>query len=280
MRAQATTITVEGVDNIPLHGGALLAVNHISYLDFIYAGTAGYLRGRRLVRFMAKKEIFSVPVAGSMMRAMKHISVDRAAGRGSLEEAVARVRSGQLVGIFPESTISRSFDIRDELKTGSARIAHRAGAPLIPVIMFGQQRQWTKDRPVSMGRTHTPVLIRIGEPIPTTGDAQADTEQLKKTMDAMLDAAVERYIELFGPFAGSPWWLPESHGGSAPTPGQAEELYTTEKRERAEKKADRLERKIERKSMWAIQKLTPAGHSLKGRVVVALKRIKAFLTRS
>ncbi|MTA24870.1 MAG: 1-acyl-sn-glycerol-3-phosphate acyltransferase, partial [Actinobacteria bacterium] len=68
-----------GVENIPSKGGAILAINHIGYLDFAIAGTAALPR-KRYVRFMAKKEIFDHKVAGPLMRGMHHISVDRSSG--------------------------------------------------------------------------------------------------------------------------------------------------------------------------------------------------------
>ena len=147
LRFQGIQMSVAGSENLPDTGGALLALNHTGYFDFIFGGTAANLHGRRLVRFMAKKEVFDVPVVGALMRKMKHIPVDRSAGAGTsaLDAAVTSLRAGNLVGIFPEATISRSFEIKD-IKTGAARIAKEAGVPLIPVVLWGSQRVWTKRR--------------------------------------------------------------------------------------------------------------------------------------
>src|SRR5699024_1501645 len=133
---QGIRLTVFGAENIPVDGPALLAINHTGYYDFIFGGIPAHLRGRRLVRFMAKKEIFDTPVIGRLMRSMKHLQVNRAAGAASREEAVERLRQGQLVGIFPEATISRAFELKD-FKNGAARIAAEADAPLIPVVIWG-----------------------------------------------------------------------------------------------------------------------------------------------
>src|SRR5699024_4447578 len=135
MRFQGLDLTIEGAENIPLNGGAMIAVNHTGYFDFVYCGIAAFLNGRDLVLFMAKQEFFDHKIAGPLMRKMKHIPVDRAAGRGAYEEAVRRLRGGALVGIFPEATISRSFEIK-EFKTGNTRMAHDAGDPVIPVTIF------------------------------------------------------------------------------------------------------------------------------------------------
>ncbi|MGN6162277.1 MAG: lysophospholipid acyltransferase family protein, partial [Marmoricola sp.] len=128
-------ITMPGLENIPKEGGCLLAVNHLSYVDYLMAGYPGVERGR-LTRFMAKREVFDHPVGGPVMRSFHHLSVDRAAGSDSMSQAVEHLKAGELVGIFPEATISRSFLIKD-LKTGAVRIAADAGVPLVPVVLWG-----------------------------------------------------------------------------------------------------------------------------------------------
>ena len=100
----------KGSEHIPATGGAILAINHIGYLDFAITGTA-VLPRKRYVRFMAKKEIFDHKIAGPLMRGMHHISVDRSSGSSSFVAALRYLRAGEIVGIFPEATISRSFEI-------------------------------------------------------------------------------------------------------------------------------------------------------------------------
>ena len=82
-------IDVVGEENIPLVGGAILAINHTSYLDFALGGIPANRRGRRLVRFMAKDAIFRHKIAGPLMRGMKHIPVDRDAGSQAFRDSVA-----------------------------------------------------------------------------------------------------------------------------------------------------------------------------------------------
>src|SRR5687767_12896184 len=81
-------VTVEGAEHIPLTGGAVIATNHVGYLDFAFIGYGARMRGKRLVRFLAKKEVFDHKISGPLMRGMKHIAVDRSAGAGSFVEAV------------------------------------------------------------------------------------------------------------------------------------------------------------------------------------------------
>jgi 1-acyl-sn-glycerol-3-phosphate acyltransferase len=92
-RALDLRITVTGAENVPRSGGAVLASNHVSYLDFVFCGLAGRHR-RRLTRFMAKQEVFAHPVAGPLMRGMHHIPVDRSAGAGSFRHAAEALRAG------------------------------------------------------------------------------------------------------------------------------------------------------------------------------------------
>ncbi|WP_414625698.1 lysophospholipid acyltransferase family protein [Corynebacterium vitaeruminis] len=236
LAAQGIDFTLEGVENLPATGPALLAFNHTGYFDFIFGGTVASLKGHRLVRFMAKKEIFDVPVVGLIMRGMRHISVDRAAGAASLDEAVRSLREGNLVGIFPEATISRAFEIKG-LKSGAVRIAAQSGAPLIPVAIWGSQRVWTKDHPRQLGRNHFPVWIKVGSPVDISGTPEEATARLKKAMEALVDEVRTRYEEAYGPFPGGEYWRPVSMGGSAPSLEQAARIDAEEKRQRAERKA-------------------------------------------
>ncbi|MGH3925297.1 MAG: lysophospholipid acyltransferase family protein, partial [Pseudonocardiaceae bacterium] len=131
-RALDVRLDVVGRENIPADGGGIVVINHTGYLDFALAGVPFWQAHRRLVRFMAKQEVFTHRVSGPLMRAMRHIPVDRAAGMASFRTAVEALRAGELVGVFPEATISRSFCLK-EFKSGAVRMARAAGVPLIPV---------------------------------------------------------------------------------------------------------------------------------------------------
>jgi len=209
-------INVVGAHHVPRTGGAVLASNHVSYLDFIFAGYGARPSGR-LTRFMAKHEIFANKVAGPLMRGMHHIPVDRSAGQASFQQALSALRTGELVGIFPEATISRSFTVKD-IKSGANRLAHEAGVPLIPVALWGTQRLWTKGRPKNLTQRHVPITILIGEPFePSPGDS--GDVLLRKRMQELLDTAQAGY-----PNEPGAWWVPAHLGGSAPTPEEAAAL--------------------------------------------------------
>ncbi len=210
-------ITVEGADNVPRDGGAVLASNHVSYLDFIFCGFAAQQSGR-LVRFMAKQEIFANRIAGPLMRGMRHIPVDRGAGLGSYREALTALKNGEVIGVFPEATISRSFTLK-ETKSGAMRLATSAGVPLVPVAIWGTQRLWTKGRPRTLTKRHVPISILVGEPLhPQRRDDQAEVaRELRERMCALYDRAQRGYPEKPESPEDS-WWQPAHLGGTAPTP--------------------------------------------------------------
>ncbi len=219
-RAQGLRFTIEGADNVPRSGPAVMAINHTGYFDFTYAGLAAKPSGR-YVRFMAKQSIFSHPVAGPLMRSMKHIPVDRASGASSFRAAIGALKAGEIIGVFPEATMSRSFEIK-ELKSGAARLAQVTGAPLLPVTLWGSHRVWTKDVPKRLGRSNIPIFITVGAPIPVgrRADIDAVVTQLAETMAAQLDAQQAAYPPLTG---SELRYLPARLGGTAPTPQEAHE---------------------------------------------------------
>jgi 1-acyl-sn-glycerol-3-phosphate acyltransferase len=119
-----------------------------------------------------------------------------------------------------------------ELKTGAVRIAAAAGVPLVPVVLWGTQRMMTKDHPKDFSRG-TAISIRVGEPLPVTGDDPvAETASLRATLQDLLATSIATYPQ---PEPGA-WWLPASYGGSAPTLDRAAELDAEERRRRAERR--------------------------------------------
>ena len=228
---QGLRFDLRGTENVPRTGGAVMVINHIGYMDFTYAGLAARPAGR-LVRFMAKQEVFDHRVSGPLMRGMRHIPVDRDAGAGSYRRAVDAVRAGEIVGVFPEATISRSFELKD-FKAGAVRMAAEAGAPLLPTVIWGSQRVWTKDHPKRLGRTRAAITVMVGEPVVAdpAADAVAATTDLRTVMEKMLHEAQETYPDRPGP-GDERWWVPARLGGTAPTSDEALALDRDERRRR------------------------------------------------
>jgi 1-acyl-sn-glycerol-3-phosphate acyltransferase len=211
---------VTGLENIPDDSGAVIAITHFGYLEFALVEWVVWLANRRRIRFMAKKSAFKGWPLGALMRNMKHIPVDRAAGKHAFARAVGALKHGELVGLFPEGTVSRSFEVQ-RLKTGAARLAQQAGVPLIPVAVWGGHRILTKgakgDRQDRFG-----VLVRfaIGKPLTvgTDDDVLDATDRLRGTLQKLTDELQANY-----PIDGTgKWWQPARKGGAAPTVEETE----------------------------------------------------------
>jgi 1-acyl-sn-glycerol-3-phosphate acyltransferase len=227
-RGMGWGVTVTGAEHVPRSGPAVLASNHIGYLDFVVVGM-GARKAGRLVRFAAKKEVFDHPVAGPLMRGMQHLEVDRDGDVGAImEEAHRRLQRGQVVGMFPEGTISRSF-MPAEAKTGTARMAMRAGAPLVPTAVWGCQRLTTKAVKKNLQRG-VEIRCAFGPPVPHTPE-----DDPRDVTRRLMAAITDLVVELQGAYTQQPageadrWWLPAHLGGTAPTPAEAQEIIRQER---------------------------------------------------
>jgi 1-acyl-sn-glycerol-3-phosphate acyltransferase len=234
-RIQGLKITALGVENLRPSGGAVIAINHTGYLDFMLAGLPTYQQGLgRKVRFMAKQEVFDHKITGPLMRSLGHIPVNRSSGAASYEAAVRSLKDGELVGVYPEATISRSFEIK-EFKSGAARMAVDAGVPIIPHIVWGAQRVWTKDHPKKLFRPKVPITVLVGEPIePTLGIAE-----LNGLLHSRMQHLLERAQEQYGPHPAGEFWVPHRLGGGAPSMAEAARLDLEEAARRAARRAQR-----------------------------------------
>jgi 1-acyl-sn-glycerol-3-phosphate acyltransferase len=106
-----------------------------------------------------------------------------------------------------------------ELKSGAARLARTAKVPLVPMVVWGPHRLWTKGRPKDLTHRHVPVTISIGAPIeiPKGTSPDATTAELRERLSALLDQAQRSYpARPSGP--DDKWWLPAHLGGTAPLP--------------------------------------------------------------
>jgi 1-acyl-sn-glycerol-3-phosphate acyltransferase len=132
--------------------------------------------------------------------------------------ALDALRSGEIIGVFPEATISQSFTLKT-FKSGAARLAMEAGVPLLPVALWGTQRLWTKGHPRNLGRSRTPIAIRVGEQMNPLENEKpgALTRRLRLRVQELLEDAQRAYTgRPSGP--DDTWWLPAHLGGTAPTP--------------------------------------------------------------
>ena len=233
--ASGSRITYRGEENIPEHGGAVVAINHTSYVDFLPAALAVRRRGRRL-RFMIKSEMQQVKVVNFLIKHTRTIPVDRDAGADAYAVAVQRLREGELVGVYPEATISRSFELK-EFKTGAARMAGDADVPIIPMIVWGAQRIWTKDHPRDLGRSKVPITVQVGQPLYAAEHVSRTDAALRESMTELLHQAQQRY-----PHPAGACWAPRWLGGGAPTLAEAAQMEADEAAAKAASRTPRQSR--------------------------------------
>jgi 1-acyl-sn-glycerol-3-phosphate acyltransferase len=187
----------EGLEHIPPTGAAIVACNHLSYLDPLGNAYAVLKAGRR-PRFLAKDELFTIPVVGSALRGAHQIPVNRRSGQqASLTEGVEALRQGELLVIYPEGTVTTRPDwMPMPARTGVVRLALDAGVPIVPMASWGSQEVWQKSGRGSL-KFGRPVWVKAGPPIDLRGreDARDDRDALRAltadVMGAIEDLAVD-----------------------------------------------------------------------------------------
>ncbi len=223
-----TKFTFRGLENIPERGGALLAQNHTSYLDWLPPLFAVRERGRRMY-FMIKAEMADVKAVNYVIKHARLIPVDRRQGHDAFDVAVQRLRDGELIGMHPEATISRSFELR-EFKTGAARMALEAQVPIVPLIVWGAHRIWPKDHPKKVLRNKVPITVAAGRPLPPDGTAEQLNVALRRAMNELLYRVQEEYQHPEGEL-----WVPRRLGGAAPTREDSQAIRLSELQERLDR---------------------------------------------
>lgn len=132
-------VRVEGLENIPLQGGVIVCLNHVSNLDPIVTGVA--LVKRRPLRALVKHSLMKAPVVGGVMRTMKHIPVERGTAKSAdafVSAKEALLANAALV-IYPEGTIPKDGKL-GKFKTGAQRLSIETGVPIVPVGQWGIQK--------------------------------------------------------------------------------------------------------------------------------------------
>jgi 1-acyl-sn-glycerol-3-phosphate acyltransferase len=190
----AFRIRIAGVANIPHRGGALLTYNHVSVLDPIAVSLAAARRGRP-VRFLALAELFERGWVGWGLRRTDQIPLRRGLGDWAAIERVAdALRGGSLAGMAPEGTVGGGRTLLP-VQRGAARIALAAGAPVVPVGLWGTQQRWPKEGLHWRPPLRPALGVAIGSPIPAVGDprdrgeVKALTERLMSDLQAQITLA-------------------------------------------------------------------------------------------
>jgi 1-acyl-sn-glycerol-3-phosphate acyltransferase len=235
-RSLALDVRPIGYERIPQHGPAILASNHVGYLDFSFVALAPP-RPRRQVRFLARHDIWDRRIVGWAMSGMGQIPVDvHGDPTSALAVAEDRLRAGEVIGLHPEGTISPSFVPRRG-RTGAVRLARATGAPIVPVAVWGSQRLLTKWRPATLTR-HVAITVRYGEPFhPSDGSAEEAAAELMGRIASLLAESQATHPQQPGSEPGDDWWIPAHLGGSAPTPEEAEARIAAQMAERRTRRA-------------------------------------------
>jgi putative phosphoserine phosphatase/1-acylglycerol-3-phosphate O-acyltransferase len=181
---------IEGVDNIPATGPAIVAFNHRSYFDST-AINFTFARSGRSARFLGKKEVFDVPLVGRLGRMVGGIRVDRGSGSDQpLEHAIKALEAGEVITLAPQGTIPRGpsfFDPELKARWGAARLAQATRAPVIPVGLWGTEKVWPRNQrlPNLVVADPPTVTVRVGQPVELHHRSlDADT---KRIMSAIVD---------------------------------------------------------------------------------------------
>ncbi len=161
-----------GTENVPREGPLIVACNHISYLD-----PPALCFCPRRISFMAKKELFEIPVLGPAIRGVGAYPVDRhGSAKAAIKRSLAVLQSGGVVGIFPEGTRNLKGDIVPQ--TGVALLASMSGAPVLPACVVGG------DRASKLGQ----MKVAFGKPLVLATGGKATRDDLAKFTQEIMSA--------------------------------------------------------------------------------------------
>ncbi len=161
---------VQGVENLSNVGGLVLVSNHTSYWDPVVVGCAF----NRQVHFMAKSELFAIPLLGPAIRALGAFPVRRdKSDRNAIRTAVKLLEEGSVVGVFPEGTRSRTGELQKP-HLGAAMLALKAGVPMLPVAVSGTRGLFGK------------VTVLVGRPVLKQGVVKVTKADLEDASDQVM----------------------------------------------------------------------------------------------
>jgi 1-acyl-sn-glycerol-3-phosphate acyltransferase len=206
---------MDGLENVPATGPAMLVCNHVSYLDPVYTAVFVH-RARRTPRFLAKDSLWKVPVFGRIMAGSRQIPVSRGSrdAGASLAAAHRAFDDDGVVVIYPEGTITRDpAQWPMQARTGIARLV--LDCPDVPVVPIGQ---WGAQHRHDLPRSRAVLrLLRrpridgcVGEPLDLARfrGAAADAETLREITDVVMSAIRDQVAELRGLSAPPAFFLP------------------------------------------------------------------------
>jgi len=189
---------VGGLENLPA-GTCVLVCNHQSNFDAPFV----FLRLPKHIRFVAKQELYRIPIFGAAVKAMGNIRVERTGSEGDrqrIQEAIEQVQTRTSILFFAEGTRSADGKLRP-FKKGAAILAIDAQVPIVPLAVAGAHEITPKGG--LWVRSGRPLVLRVGKPIPTAGLTRDDrdrlTEQAHDAVDALLAEGNRRVEEMLTP---------------------------------------------------------------------------------
>jgi len=230
-RLTGVDVTVEGVEHLPRTGPAIVASNHIGYLDFAFVMLAPP-RPRRPMAFLARGDLFERRFTGRALRSLGQIPVDEHGDpAATLRAARQHLEQGGVLGLHPEGTVNPTFlPIRG--KSGAIRLAQQTGAPIIPTSVWGSQRLLTKWRPAAWPERGIGVRVTYGEPYhPPAGPASGSTRELMSRITTLVERAIGEENAPSGA-----WWVPAELGGGAPRLAEVDARLGAQVEERRERR--------------------------------------------
>jgi 1-acyl-sn-glycerol-3-phosphate acyltransferase len=186
----------EHLERIPRTGPAIIACNHISYLDPLTNGDAVVRAGRR-PRFLAKEDLFRIPVVGRVLRGAGQIPVSRGSrDRSPLYRAAAALEQGEVIVVYPEGTVTTRDDgLPMEGKTGMVRLALRTGVPITPMVSWGSREVWQKTGRGSL-RFGRPIMTWVGEAMMLPAVPEGGQAELRELTTGVMETITRLAVDL------------------------------------------------------------------------------------
>ena len=204
----------QGAEKIPKSGAAIVTCNHLSYVDPLTFSHFLYNNGRA-PRYLGKKSVFQIPIIGTVIKGAGQIPVDRESPNAAkaYEHAIAVLKAGHLLGVFPEGTLTRDKNLWPmKGKTGVVRLSLMTGVPVYPCASWGPERVLPPYGKIPKLFPRTKVSIRVGEPIDFAKwrGRESDPQALDEATDFLMDKITELLEEIRGEKALTPRFDPKS----------------------------------------------------------------------
>lgn len=168
-------VSAVGKEHIPSEGAAIICCNHQSFWD---PPIIGYLMPRK-IRYMAKADLFRIPLFGSFISHLGAFPVKRGGvSKESIRLSLKLLESGEMLLIFPEGT--RNVDGRETAKRGAVHLAFKTGAPIVPAAITGTFRPFSK------------ITVRFGEPVEMSREREQATAEAQRAATEKVMEAIHR----------------------------------------------------------------------------------------